>query len=206
MTGTNDIDGDMNDVDGTDRNAVTRRSINGARDAWRSETSGNAYESSDGDGAPSRTEQNLPVYEGSIYVELGADAVPYRIVATEDGVMGERECHALAVSACRIACLTADVIRGKLAPSALKRAVTAPCLKRIETLAFLVDSQLRKNLELRARMRCLPVVPHDVSGTLVNETSVEMVIKISVGGTVYWSTVTFRRIGCRWMCVVVDMG
>ncbi|MBT1171912.1 hypothetical protein JS528_00760 [Bifidobacterium sp. MA2] len=182
---------------------------NSERDAWETETRRNAYAPSAADGTggrPRLTDQNLPVYEGVVHVELGAEPVPYRIIATADDVMEEREFHALAVSTCRVACLAADVIRGKLASSALKRAVTAPCLKRLETLAYLIDNQMRRNIELRARMRYLPVIPHDVSGMLVSETSMEMVVKLSIGGTVYWSTIRLKRIGCRWMCVVVDMG
>lgn len=183
---------------------------NDERDAWRLETTSNAYKPlPPGDASPYDVRgprDGRPVYEGVIHVGFGGGPVPYRIVSATDDVMEARECHALAVSTCRIACLTADVVRGKLSSNALKRAVTAPCIKRIETLAYLVDSRMRRDIELRARMRYLPVVPHDVSGMLVSETRLETAVKLSVGGTVFWASIALKRIGCRWMFVVIDMG
>lgn len=183
------------------------RRTNNERDAWLLETSRNAYApAADGGGRTRLTEQDLPVYEGVIHVGLGAQPVPYRIIAVCEGMLEGHEFHALAVSTCRIACLTADVIRGKLPSSSLRRAVAAPCIKRIETLVYLIGVQMKRDIELNARMRYLPVVPHDVSGTLVSETSLEMAVRLTIGGTVYWSTIRLERFGCRWVCVVADMG
>lgn len=147
-----------------------------------------------------------PVYEGRIHVELSAEPVPYRIVAVVDDAMTDGQMHGMAVSGCRVACLAADVIRGSLSASMLRRAVEPSCIERLETMAFLMDSSMRADDALRARMRYLPVVPFSVSGMLVNADALELAVHLSVGGESYWSNLRFEIKGSRWMCTVADIG
>ncbi|NEG54628.1 hypothetical protein GFD21_02285 [Bifidobacterium sp. SMA15] len=147
-----------------------------------------------------------PVYEGTIEVGLSDGPVPYRVVAVaDDGATGE-EIRTMAVSTCRVVCLAVDVIRGNLPSSALSGAVSAPCLSRLETLAYLLSASMTVSDDMRAAMRFMPVVPHLLSGMLVNASTLEMAAHLSVGRLSYWANVRLELRGSRWMCTVVDVG
>lgn len=147
-----------------------------------------------------------PVYEGVIHVELSPEPVPYRVVAVVDDAMDDEQMHAMAVSGCRVACLAADVMRGSLSPSMLRRAVEPSCVGKLETMAYMMDGRMRTDDAYRARMRYLPVVPLSLSGMLVSATALELAVHLSVGGESYWSNLRFEVRGSRWMCTVADIG
>lgn len=84
----------------------------------------------------------LPGYDGFIVVELSDRPVKYHIQPTFASSMSARECHTMAMAACRIACNCADAIRGKLSVDHLRRALTNPCLERLRTMQYLLDSHM----------------------------------------------------------------
>ena len=65
----------------------------------------------------------LPSYDGFIVVELSDRPVRYHIQPTFIGGLNAKECHSMAMAACRIACTSADAIRGKLSVAHLNRGV-----------------------------------------------------------------------------------
>ena len=80
----------------------------------------------------------LPSYDGFIVVELSDRPVRYHIQPTFIGGLNAKECHSMAMAACRIACTSADAIRGKLSVAHLNRAMTKPCLDRLQTMQYLL--------------------------------------------------------------------
>ena len=145
-------------------------------------------------------------YDGFVIVELAHEPIPYHISSTFQGLVEERECHALAVCACRVACLAVDVIRGKLASTILRRAVNSSVLDRLDRLAYLMDTRMNSDSAFKAVFRYPPVVPHWLSGMLISPTCLEMCAQISIGRQQMWSTLRLEQVGNRWVCTYADMG
>lgn len=148
----------------------------------------------------------VPAHEGSVAMELGASPVPYHIDATAEGLLAEDEYHALAVSSCRLACLAADVARGRVVPAALRRAVAAPCLRKLERLAFLLKARTVTDEAADRAFRRMPVVPGGVRGMVVSERAFESCVVLSIGAERYWVNLRLEVVGSRWVCVLADIG
>lgn len=144
--------------------------------------------------------------DGFIHVELSERPVPYHIITTFRDAPDEGECHALALSSCRVACLTLDVARGQIAASTLRKAMTSPCLKRLETFTHLLGMQMDRNNELKMMLKYLPSIPHSITGMLVGPTAFEGAVHLSVGRVSFWTNLRFVYMGSRWMCAVADVG
>lgn len=122
------------------------------------------------------------------------------------GSINAAQGHSLAVSSARIACMSADIMRGQLHAGKLRRAVTGPCLKKLETMAYLLDNHMQSNPELKAKLRYLPVVPRMMSGMFINPTTFEISTHLTIGVQNYWSNIVLRQMGCRWLCTMTDIG
>lgn len=151
----------------------------------------------------------LPSDDGFISVEMAQRPVPYHIARCfPKGAGDERipQGQALALSTCRMACMTADFVRGRLPGSMLQRAFAAACLKRLQTMAYLIDNHMATHPELRARLCLLPVIPHWIDGMLISPSAFEVTVHMTIGPEHYWVNLKLRLIGCRWMCTVADIG
>lgn len=102
--------------------------------------------------------------------------------------------------------MSADIMRGQLHAGKLRRAVTGPCLKKLETMAYLLDNHMQSNPELKAKLRYLPVVPRMMSGMFINPTTFEISTHLTIGVQNYWSNIVLRQMGCRWLCTMTDIG
>ena len=128
----------------------------------------------------------LPGYDGFIVVELSDRPVKYHIQPTFASSMSARECHTMAMAACRIACNCADAIRGKLSVDHLRRALTHP--------------------EIKTKFCYLPTVPTLIDGVITGADTMEMVVFMTIGQEDLRVNLKFRYIGSRWMCVFADLG
>lgn len=138
-------------------------------------------------------------------VELSAQPVRYHIACVFDSVP-DKQCHSLAMSCCRIACHTTDVIRGRLSADKLHRAVSTDCLKRLETMACLLDAHFMSHPKDKARLHYLPAVPHWMVGMLVSPTCLEMTVQLSIGPEPFLVNLRLEQIGSAWKCTLADMG
>lgn len=150
----------------------------------------------------------LPTDDGYIMVELAQRPVPYHIARCfrETGDDHIPQCQALALSTCRMACMMADFIRGRLPVSMLQRAFAASCLKKLQTMAYLIDNHLASHPEMKAGFCVLPVIPHWIDGMLISPTVFEVTVHMTIGPKHYWANLKLRMVGCRWMCTVADIG
>ena len=112
----------------------------------------------------------LPSYDGFIVVELSDRPVRYHIQPTFIGGLNAKECHSMAMAACRIACTSADAIRGKLSVAHLNRAMTKPCLERLQTMQYLLGTHMVTHPELKAKFCYLPTVPTLIDGMIIGRT------------------------------------
>ena len=147
--------------------------------------------------------------DGFIRLELSGEPVSCHISwcfgAAADAVES-MDCNELATRSCRMACLIADMIRGRPVSSSLQRSVTDSCLKRLETVSYLLDNHMRTHEDLKAQLRYLPAVPLSMHGVFVSETKLDMAVHLGIGQSNYWVNLILRLAGSRWLCVNADMG
>ena len=148
----------------------------------------------------------VPSDDGYINIELSKEPVPYHIVRCYGSEITAEESHTLAVSSCWLACMCADVIRGRQTPSKLRRHLSANCLDRLETLAHLLNNHMQSHRELRERLCYLPVVPHKIMGTYVSPVTLELTAHLTIGRGHYWANLVLKRAGGRWLCTIADVG
>lgn len=148
----------------------------------------------------------LPCYDGFIQVELSHKPVSYHVTCCFPEDMGDRECHALVMSTCRIACMVADVIRGRVASSILQRTMSVNCMKRLVTMSYLLEIHMKSDHELRENLCFLPTIPHWMNGMFVSQNTLEALVHLSIGRLKYWVTLVFKRSGSRWVCIAADLG
>lgn len=147
-----------------------------------------------------------PFFDGSIVVELSDRPVQYHFSLTYVGGLGAQQCHTLAMAACRMACRTADVVRGKIGVEQLRRAMTTPCIQRLQTMQHLLEMHMLAHPETKARLCYLPAIPHMVNGVLTSSEVLELCVIMTIGNDTYMVDLKFRYIGSRWMCQFVDIG
>ncbi|MBT1175420.1 hypothetical protein JS530_07910 [Bifidobacterium sp. LC6] len=112
----------------------------------------------------------------------------------------------MALAACRIACNCTDAIRGKMGVNRLQRALTSPCLNRLQTLHSLFDLHVLANPSVKARFCYLPTVPNLIDGVITSDRTMELAVLMTIGQEDIRVNLKFRYIGSRWMCVFADLG
>ncbi|WP_240542367.1 hypothetical protein [Bifidobacterium felsineum] len=148
----------------------------------------------------------LPSFDGFITVELSDRPVRYHIQPLFPSGLNAQECHSMAMAACRIACNCADAIRGKLSVDRLQRALTAPCLERLQTMQYLLDIHMVTHPDIKAKFCYLPTVPNLIDGMITNDKTMEMTVLMTIGRENLRVNLKMRYIGSRWMCVFADLG
>lgn len=148
----------------------------------------------------------LPSYDGFIVVELSDRPVRYHIQPTFIGGLNAKECHSMAMAACRIACTSADAIRGKLSVAHLNRAMTKPCLERLQTMQYLLGTHMVAHPELKAKFCYLPTVPTLIDGMITGKDTLEMAVFMTIGQENLRVNLKLKFIGSRWMCIYADLG
>ncbi|KAB7791019.1 hypothetical protein [Bifidobacterium leontopitheci] len=161
-------------------------------------------------GCPHRyrsTPGSPPSLDGFLRMESSDTPVPYHVSSCcgPDSIDAV-QVHALVMSAARIACMSADIMRGQLPAGMLKRAATASCLKKLETMAHLLEHHMRTHPEIRVRLKYFPVIPHMLSGMFVSPTKLEISAHLTIGKDHYWSNLILKQVGCRWLCTMSDIG
>ena len=154
----------------------------------------------------SHARRELPSNDGFIVIELSERPVKYHISQTFLSGLTDAECHKLALSSCRMACYTADVLRGKISFEQLRRAMTVPCMDRLQTLTFLLETHMMTHPEIKAKFCYLPAVPHWITGMLVSDKVLEMAVQLTIGKEAYLVNLKLEYIGSRWMCTLADLG
>lgn len=152
----------------------------------------------------------IPSEDGFLHLEYSGRPVPYHIARCFDGRVDSHTCRTLALSACRVSCMSMDIVRGRLPSSKLHRTVTGQCLRRLDTMRVLLgretDSRLKRDRLPFHPLGILPVVPQSLTGMLVSPTRIELTTHLTIGSDHHSVNVILRQQGCRWICVMVDVG
>lgn len=156
--------------------------------------------------SPTVQSRVVPAYDGTIRLELSNKPVHYHISGCIVGDMADSDCQNLALSSCRIACMAADIIRGRHISHRLHRAVSGQCIRKLETLSYLLDNHLHARRELKTQLLRLPAVPQWMEGMWISETKIEIVVLLSIGTLQYLVNLVLSQTGSRWLCTMADMG
>ncbi|KFI49809.1 hypothetical protein [Bifidobacterium biavatii] len=148
----------------------------------------------------------IPAEEGLLRLESSNRPVPYRIARCFVGEVDSVQCRALAMSSCRISCMATDAVRDRLPLERLQRSVTGQALRKLDNMAIILRRDAMEHPLRGHRMGTLPVVPQSLNGMLVRPDKLEMHSHLTIGTEHHWVNVILRRIGSRWMCVMVDVG
>lgn len=148
----------------------------------------------------------LPCFDGFIVVELAKEPVPYHVACCFESDWNPDDCHALMMSTCRMACNTTNIVRGRMPFGRIKQVMTPSCIKKLETMTYLMDTEMRDSPDLKVRLHYLPVIPRMIHGMLVSASTLEMTVYLSIGPDDYWANLVLKRMGSRWMCTLADVG
>lgn len=148
----------------------------------------------------------LRAHSGVVRAELISRPVPYRIACCSTDGFRPQDSHAIALQACRVACMSVDFIRGRRVTAGLEKTVTALCMRRLETMSHLIDTHLRGHDEFQGQPHYLPVTPQWVDGLVVGANTFETVVHLTVGQLRYWAALVFKHQGSRWVCTMADLG
>ncbi|OXM99300.1 hypothetical protein [Bifidobacterium vansinderenii] len=138
----------------------------------------------------------------NFYGENAEGGVRMRVSRLVPKDIGVQESMDLAVKACRLACLGADVIRGRLPGRMLERFVSDDSLDRIMYFSQLIQGDKHEG----PLHRHMPSVPTYLFGTVVNHDCFDACVGLSVGYDDYRVSLVLRRKGGRWLCTVLDFG
>ncbi|PLS30036.1 hypothetical protein Uis1B_2162 [Bifidobacterium margollesii] len=137
----------------------------------------------------------------------GADGqsrvVRMRVCRVSHHDLSAGECADLATRSCHLACIAADVVRGRLRPQILDNRLTEKSIDRLMFLAALLETD--KDAQ-DTWHRHLPVVPQYLFGTLLNPECFDACIGLSIGYEDYHVSLVLRRKGSRWLCTMLDFG
>jgi hypothetical protein len=157
-------------------------------------------------GFPTRGEGAPASKDGFIRLELSTTPVAYHMSWVAGEAFADADCNALAMRSCRIACLTADIIRGRPVAPKLQGSVSEGCLKRLEVVSHLLDNHMQTHQELRAQLCYRPVTPLLLNGVFVAQDKLDMTVCLGIGAVRYWVNLILRTAGSRWLCIYADMG
>lgn len=85
------------------------------------------------------------------------------------------------MTACRIACTSADAIRGKLSVTHLNRAMIEPYLDRLQAIQYLLGIHMVTRPELKAKFCYLLTVPTLIGGMIIGKDTLEVAVFITIG-------------------------
>lgn len=148
----------------------------------------------------------MPSFDGVILVELADEPVKYHFAHTVVDGPDAMQCHSLMMASCRLACKSAEAVRGRSNLNQFNRAMTTTCIDRLRTMQYLMEHIFIAQPRLKAQLCYLPIVPNAVHALLVAKDSVETVVMMTVGERKVIANMTFRFMGSRWMCTFADIG
>ncbi|MCH4161193.1 MAG: Rv3235 family protein [Bifidobacterium sp.] len=145
-------------------------------------------------------------FERIIELGVGMLPVPLHLARCSPSSVSDELCLGLSVSACRLACMAVDVIRGRLDARLLRKAVDLPVISKLEMFTLLLDEHWVRSADIQREMLRLPVVARNLHAVLVSPQRVEVLVHMNIGRTQYWANVILRLRNERWVCTMLDLG
>lgn len=151
-------------------------------------------------------------------VKIGVYDAPVvvRLVRIDESAMTMDEGMRVCVAGASIACISIDVVRGRLSPAGLYRFMTSVSVSRLLLFGELSHNDPNADkpwlgVPAAIRLKSIvgsksPVVPLRVRAMTFGSDRADMVISLMVGETNCWASMRWVRRGGRWICDLCDIG
>lgn len=151
---------------------------------------------------------SLPVYEGEVSVGFSRECLKYHVGMCYFDSRDEQAFVNLALKTCQIACIAADISRGRPISPAMSQLLTKSCITKLTNMWKLMDEYFTDNndSETRSAVRSFPAVPSLFNGMLVSPNHFEGVVRICAGPVKYWASLSLELKNNRWICTYADLG
>lgn len=150
----------------------------------------------------------LPVHEGKLRIGFSRGYLEYHVGMCYFDNRDEEAFINLALKTCQIACIAADISRGRPISPAMSKLLTPKCMNKLSNMWKLMDeySSDQHDTESRSAIRKFPAVPVLFNGMLVSPTHFEGVVHIIAGQTQYWVSLALELRYNKWICTYADLG
>lgn len=119
------------------------------------------------------------------------------------------ECGKIAINACNIACLSIDVLRGRLSPKLLTRLMSPEIIeKMLITEAFAQKYSDPGHFDAidSAETRHMPVIARFVYVMATSPVTCEATILLGIGPNLCWCNLVISKQRGKWICTMCDVG
>lgn len=150
----------------------------------------------------------LPVHDGMLPTGIPNHFVHYHIGMCFCEHASEEVFCALAMRACQIGCIAADICRGRPISTHMAQMLTPSCIQKLENMWFVLDEYLTDTQKdtLRISLQRMPAIPHLVNGMVINAKRFEAVVRVTTGSIQYWASLSLQLRNGRWICTFADIG
>ncbi|WP_427876855.1 hypothetical protein [Gardnerella sp. 2492-Sm] len=157
---------------------------------------------------PYRSREPLPAHEGVLPIGFVNSSVPYHIGVCFNSTDDEKLFLSLALRTCRIACVVADISRGRPVPKAMRDLLTPECSAKLKNMWSVLDNFFKEieDSESRSRLRRFPAIPNMINGMMVSPNRFEGVVCVMVGVMRYWESLSLEYRHGAWICTYADLG
>lgn len=156
----------------------------------------------------STTKGALPVHDGVLRTGINNYYVPYHIALCYRSDDSEEMFYSLALRTCKIACIVADVSRGRPIPPMLAKCLTGTCYVRLQHMWQVLDYHFTytHNDVLRRTLVSNPALPQLIHSLLTTPNHCESVVHLTVGTEDFWASIVLERRNNEWICTYADIG
>ncbi len=150
----------------------------------------------------------LPVYEGKLPIALSRKHLEYHVGTCCSEDCDEEKFVKLALRTCRIACIAADLYRGRPITPAMAKLLTPQCATKLTNAWKLMEGYFKEKNDSEAcsMLRRMPAIPNLINGMLVNPHHFEGVVCIDIGNTCHWASLALELKYGNWICTYADLG
>lgn len=155
-------------------------------------------------------------WDATVKVGVYDAPVVIRLVRIDESAITMDEGMRVCMAGASIACISIDVVRGRLSPAGLYRFMTSVSVSRLLLFGELSHNDPNADkpwlgLPAAIRLKSIvgsksPVVPLRVRAMTFGADRADMVVSLMVGETNCWASMRWVRRGGRWICDLCDIG
>lgn len=156
----------------------------------------------------SHMKKDLPVFNGAVNVEFARLAVPYHIASCMQvsNDTNHEFVNKIVTLACRLSCISIDIVRGRGMPKVIQQYMSQECLKRLKTMEAILYYHMQRHPSFGTDLLRLPVIPCWINGMITGEKHIEIAIALTVGSSKFLANEVLEMQGSKWVCVCSDVG
>lgn len=153
--------------------------------------------------------------DARISVGVSDILVPIRIARVVPSDLPADECLRVTAAAGAVACIAADVARGRLPGSTLYRFMDVTSISKLVTMGKIITDEhdhrraegLPDTIPGHALgIRTAPAITRRIRTMVTSPTAMDIVVCVSIGSQLCWAAMGWKLRGTRWMCTSCDIG